>query len=173
MKSNIVLCGFMGCGKSTVGKLLAEKLGFEFCDSDAVIEQREGTAISQIFNLKGEGYFRALESNVIRELSSKSGLVIATGGGAVLNSENAEMLRNSGVVVFLDVSPETVLKRLEGDKTRPLLMRDDKESAVRQLIETRRPFYTAAAHITVDAEDSPQNITEKILELCVKKGLKS
>lgn len=173
MKNNIVLCGFMGCGKSTVGKHLAEKLGLKFCDSDTVIEERKSMTISQLFTQEGEEYFRTLETDVIRELSSKSRLVIATGGGAVLNLENAEMLRNSGVVVFLDISPETVLKRLENDKTRPLLMRDDKESAVRQLIEVRRPFYTAAAHITVDAEDSPETTAQKIIELCVKSSAES
>ncbi len=173
MKNNIVLCGFMGCGKSTVGRLLAEKLGFDFCDSDDVIEQREGTTISKIFADKSEEYFRTVESDIIRELSAKSRLVIATGGGAVLNPENAENLRKSGFVVHLDITPESVLKRLENDKTRPLLMRDDKESAIRELLNKRKPIYTSVAHFTVNADNSPEAIAQIIIELCVKNDAKS
>ncbi len=168
MQNNIVLCGFMGCGKSTVGKLLAERLGYTFCDSDAVIEQREGTTISNIFAQKGEGYFRELEKKVIRELSEQFGLVIATGGGAVLNTENADNLRKTGLVIFLDVTPETVLKRLEGDTTRPLLMRDDKESAVRELMAKRKPLYASAGHYSVSADNSAEDIADEIIELYVK-----
>lgn len=172
-RKSIVLCGFMGCGKSTVGRLLAENLGFELCDSDAVIEQRECTAISDIFATKGEQYFRALERDVIRELSAKNGLVIATGGGAVMNPENTENLRNGGFVVHLDITPEAVLKRLEGDTTRPLLMRDDKESAIRELLSKRNPVYSSAAHCTVDADRSPEEVAQKIIELYVKNTAKS
>lgn len=173
MENNIVLCGFMGCGKSTVGRALAAKLGFKFCDSDTVIEQREGTAISNIFAEKGEGYFRELEKTVIRELSEQNGLIIATGGGAVLNPENAENLRRTGLVIFLDITPKAVLKRLEGDTTRPLLMRNDKEAAVNELMTKRKPLYTAAGHFTVNAEQSVDEVVEKIIELYVKSGAKS
>lgn len=172
-RKNIVLCGFMGCGKSTVGKLLAEKLGFELCDSDAVIEQREGTTINEIFANRGEQYFRALERDVIRELSARSGLVIATGGGAVMNPENAENLRKDGFVIHLDITPEAVLKRLESDTTRPLLMRNDKESAIRELLNKRNPIYSSVAHCTVDADDLPEALARKIIELYVKNTAKS
>ena len=173
MKNNIVLCGFMGCGKSTVGRALAARLNYEFCDSDAVIEQREGTAISTIFAEKGEGYFRELEKTVIRELSEQKGLIIATGGGAVLNPENAENLRKTGLVIFLDITPKAVLKRLEGDTTRPLLMRDDKEAAVNELMTKRKPLYASAGHHTVNAELPVEKAVEKIVELYVKNGSKS
>lgn len=173
MKNNIVLCGFMGCGKSTVGRALAAKLNYKFCDSDAVIEQREGMSISNIFAHKGEPYFRELEKTVIRELSEQKGLIIATGGGAVLNSENAENLRRTGLVIFLDITPEAVLKRLEGDTTRPLLMRDDKEFAINELMTKRKPLYAAAGHHTVNAEQPIEKVIEKIVELYAKSGSKS
>lgn len=172
-RKSIVLCGFMGCGKSTVGKLLAENLGFKLCDSDAVIEQREGTTVTEIFANKGEAYFRALESQVIHELSLKNGLIIATGGGAVMNPENAENLRKGGFVVHLDITPEAVLKRLENDTTRPLLQRNDKESAVRELLSKRNPIYSSVAHCTVDAGASPETVAKKIIELYVKNSTKS
>ncbi len=168
MRNNLVLAGFMGCGKSTVGRLLAEKLGYTFCDSDCVIEQREGAAISQIFADNGEDYFRKLEKTVIKELSSKDGLVIATGGGAVLNPENAENLRKTGVVFFLEITPETVLKRLENDISRPLLMRNDKAKAITTLMSERKPLYTAVAHFVVNAENTPENVAEQIIELYIK-----
>lgn len=168
MENNIVLIGFMGCGKSTVGKILAKKLNLRFCDSDTVIEDREGTAINAIFAEKGEGYFRALEKDTIRELSEQKGLVIATGGGAVMNPENVKNLRGSGVVFFLDVTPETVLNRLQGDNSRPLLKRADKESAVTELMSKRSPFYIEAAHHTVNADNTPEAVANQILELYIK-----
>lgn len=163
MKNNIVLCGFMGCGKSTVGRLLAEEIGFTLADSDTCIEQREKMTVSEIFSKHGEGYFREAETAVIKELSEQSGLIIATGGGAVLKSENAAYLRETGLVVFLDVAPETVLKRLEGDTSRPLLMRDDKEAAVNELLSFRRPLYSSASDVTVDANGHVEAVADKIL----------
>ncbi len=165
MQNNIVLCGFMGCGKSTVGRLLAKQLDLTFCDSDLSIEQREGCSINEIFSRRGEEYFRATEKEVIKELSTQKGLVIATGGGVVINPENAENLRKTGLVIFLDVTPETVLKRLKGDATRPLLMRDDKEAAVRELLNYRKPIYQAAAHFTVDADREALKTVEEIIGL--------
>ena len=173
MKNNIVLCGFMGCGKSTVGRALAARLNYDFCDSDAVIEQREGISVSSIFAQKGEGYFRELEKSVIRELSDQKGLIIATGGGAVLDPENAASLRKTGLVIFLDITPDAVLKRLEGDTTRPLLMRDDKEAAVNELMTKRKPLYATAGHHTVNAELPVEKVVEKIVELYVKSDSKS
>lgn len=163
MQNNIVLCGFMGCGKSTVGKLLAERLKLTFCDTDSYIEQREDCSISEIFERRGEDCFRTVEKAVIKELSNKKGLVIATGGGVVINPNNAENLRKTGLVVFLDVTPETVLKRLEGDTTRPLLMRDDKETAVRELLNRRKPIYQAAAHFTVNADREALKVVDEIV----------
>ena len=167
MKNNIVLVGFMGFGKSTVGKLAAKQLGYYFCDTDTLIEQRENATVSEIFADKGESYFRTLERDIIRELSEQSELVISTGGGAVMNPENTDNLRKTGFVVSLDITPEAVLKRLEKDTTRPLLMRDDKATAVAELIAQRKPFYTAAAHCVLSAENDPEIISKQIIELYI------
>lgn len=165
MKNNIVLCGFMGCGKSTVGRLLAHKLGLSFCDTDEIIEQRENITITEIFECKGEEYFRNAETAVITELSQKSGLIISTGGGAMLRRKNADALKENGLIVFLDVSPETVVERLKGDTSRPLLQRPDRDSAIARLLEERRPFYEYAAHITVNSNYEPQKIISDILSI--------
>lgn len=162
---NIVLCGFMGCGKSTVGKILAEKTGYTLFDSDTCVEKREQMTVSEIFSRHGEQYFRNAEKEVIRELSEQHSLIIATGGGAVLDHENAETLRKNGLVIFLDVTSQTVLKRLEGDTTRPLLMREDKETAVNELMAYRRPIYTAAGHFSVCADGNPEATADEILRL--------
>ncbi len=165
MKNNVILCGFMGCGKSTVGTLLAEKLNFSFVDSDKVIEQREKMTVNEIFLNHGEEYFRAIETAVINELCKLDSVVIATGGGAILNPKNAEALRQSGTVFFLDVTPETVLERLKNDTSRPLLQRKDKESAIRELMNIRKPKYIQNSHFTVDGNRQHDAISEDIIEL--------
>lgn len=165
MKNNVILCGFMGCGKSTVGTLLAEKLNYTFLDSDNVIEQREKMTVSEIFAVSGEEYFRAVEATVIKELCKQNSLLIATGGGAVLNPQNAKVLRNNGTVFFLDVTPETVLERLKDDTSRPLLQKNDKESAVRELMDIRRPEYIRQSHHTIDGNRTPEAVSEDIIKL--------
>lgn len=164
MKNNIVLCGFMGCGKTTTGKALAKALNLSFVDSDAVIEQTEGKAITEIFAEQGETRFREIEKSVIKSLSQQNGLVIATGGGVMLNRENTDALKNTGLVIFLDVSKDEVLKRLENDTTRPLLQRPDREKAICELLGARRPYYLAAADIIADANGSVTAVTEEILK---------
>jgi shikimate kinase len=162
MKNNIVLCGFMGCGKTTVGKILAEKLGYTFKDSDLEIEKEQGTTISEIFNKFGEAYFRSLETEMLKRLSDEKGLIIATGGGAVVNKNNADILKENNFVVYLKVTPETVLERLKNDTTRPLLMRDDKETAIKTLMAEREDAYNYACHLCVDANVSAKKCAETI-----------
>ena len=169
MKNNIVLIGFMGCGKSTVGKLLAAKTGYTLVDADSYIEQKENMTIVEIFATKGEEYFRGIETEVAKELSQKEGLIIATGGGMVLKKENADYLKSTGFCVWLKVSPETVLERLKNDTTRPLLQRADKEAAVKELMTTREPIYKAACHAQVCADNSAEITTNLILILFNKK----
>lgn len=164
MKTNIVLCGFMGCGKTTVGNALKKATGFPLYDTDLEIEHSEGRSISDIFSTFGEPYFRATEQKVIKELSLKNNIIIATGGGAVMNSENAKTLKSTGLVVFLDVTAETVIKRLKDDTTRPLLMREDKETAVRELLESRRPVYEAVCDIKIDANGDAEEIVAEMLK---------
>lgn len=151
---NIYLCGFMGCGKSTVGKELAALLGMDFIDMDTYIENRAGQKIGDIFKLHGEGCFRALEAKAAKELSQQSGFVVATGGGAILSDENVAGFKHSGVIVLIDVPLEIVKKRLAGDKTRPLLQTPDKETALRSLFDARLPRYRAVCDIAVKNEDN-------------------
>lgn len=159
---NIVLCGFMGCGKSTVGKRLAERLHMTFTDMDRYIEEQVGRAISAIFEQDGEAAFRETEHRACVALGKEQGLVIATGGGAVLRPDNVAALSENGTIVFLNVDVQTVLRRLEGDTSRPLLQRPDKEDAVRTLMQQRLPLYRAAAAVTVDADADADTVAEAI-----------
>ena len=165
MKNNVILCGFMGCGKSTVGTLLAEKLNFTFVDTDKVIEQRENMAVSEIFAVHGEKYFRTIEATVINDLCQLNSQIIATGGGAVLNPSNANTLRDNGTVFFLDVTPETVLERLKDDTSRPLLQKENKETAVRELMDIRRPRYVKHSHYTINGNQNPESVLQEIIQM--------
>ncbi|MBQ5439356.1 MAG: shikimate kinase [Clostridia bacterium] len=165
MKKNIVLCGFMGSGKSTVGKLLAEKMGRKLIDTDAYIVKKENMPISQIFAEKGEEYFRACETQVCKELSQLSGCIISTGGGTLLREENVTEMKKNGIVFLLDVNADTVLARLKFDNTRPLLQREDKETAVRSLMEQRIPLYCRAADHVINAAVPPWQICNKIMDI--------
>ncbi len=161
---NIILCGFMGCGKSTVGALLAKKNGMAFVDMDKFIEKKQRRTVSEIFEKNGEEFFRALEREAAKELSSKNGIVIAAGGGTLTFRENVEVLRNNGVIVLLDIPVETVAKRLENDTTRPLLNRPDKLDAMYDLYNKRLPLYRDAADIVINADQSPMQICAEIMQ---------
>lgn len=162
-QKNIILCGFMGCGKSTVGSLLAKKTGMSFVDMDTYIEKKAGMVVSDIFAQFGEEHFRALEKEAAKELAAKNSLVIAAGGGTLVYEENVQTFRQSGRIVLLDIPVETVAKRLENDTTRPLLNRPDKEQAMRELYDRRLPLYRAAADIIVNADDSPMQVCMEIM----------
>jgi shikimate kinase len=163
MKKNIVLFGFMGTGKTSAGKLLARKLGMVFVDMDLVIEQRQGKPISRIFAEEGEPFFRNLERELVKELSGGSGMVIATGGGVVLNRQNVDDYAGTGLAVCLSATPQTILKRLEGDASRPLLAEGDKMKKMTALLEKRRQFY-AAVPVQVDTSGlSVEQVVEKIV----------
>lgn len=161
----IVLIGFMGCGKSTIGKQLAEAFGYEFLDMDELIEKHEGTTISEIFATKGEAYFRNLETQAISgQLSDLRNKIISTGGGMPISPANHRPLKECGKVVYLKVSPETVLERLKHDTTRPLLQREDKEEAVRSLMAEREPIYTRLADVTIVTDGkSVEQVVEEVL----------
>lgn len=161
---NLILCGFMGCGKTTVGRRLARLTGRRFVDMDAFIEGRD--AGEEIFDRYGEADFRRREREACAALAAAEGLVIAAGGGTLTFPENAAALAATGVIVLLEVSPETVLRRLEGDDSRPLLRRPDKAEAVRELMERREPLYRAAASVTVSGEADPDAVAAKIHEIC-------
>jgi shikimate kinase len=151
MKTSIALIGFMGAGKTVVGKALAEKLGKEFIELDALIEQKAGKTIPEIFQQDGEIAFRELEIEVTKEVSPKKNVVIACGGGLVLNKINIDRLKKENLVVYLAASPEVILKRTLSDSNeRPLLEAADRTSTVKELLKFRQPFYERAAEITMD-----------------------
>lgn len=138
---NIVLFGFMGTGKTSVGRKLAAELGLKFVDMDLVIERREGRAISDIFATDGEPYFRSLERELVKELAAGDGMVIGTGGGVVLNKDNIADFSRAGTCVCLSAAPEELLKRLEHDGSRPLLADGDKLAKINGILDARKDLY--------------------------------
>ncbi len=152
--SNIVLVGFMATGKSTVGPELAARLSLQVVDTDDLIEEKAGKAISDIFAQEGEEDFRNLESEVALEVSRRTGHVIITGGGIVLREKNMAALKAAGPVFCLSASPEEILKRTDGTSHRPLLMTDDPLARIRGLLGAREPFY-AKADYTIETTGMP------------------
>ena len=165
LKNNIILIGFMGSGKSTLGKRLAEVLNYKFIDTDLEIEKKEGRTISQIFKEEGEVYFRDLETVIIREfLEEEKGKVISVGGGLPLRQENREILQMLGTVIYLKTTSETIYERLKEDTSRPLLQTEDPKKRIKELMEEREEKYREASHIILQT-DSKQ-IEEMISEIC-------
>ena len=139
----------MGTGKSTVGRRVAARLGRRFFDTDALIEQEAHTSIASIFAQKGEAYFRALERETIARLCQEKVVVIATGGGAMVNEENAACLKESGTVICLTATPDVILERVQGNADRPLLHGNDPLGKIRSLLAIRAEAY-AQADLTID-----------------------
>ena len=151
MKTSIALIGFMGTGKTAVGKALAERLDKEFVELDSLIEQKAGKTIPEIFNQDGEVTFRELEIEVTREVAERKNTVIACGGGVVLNEINIERLRKECIIVYLTASPRVILKRtLSNENERPLLEVSNKAQRIQELLRFRKPFYERAADIKID-----------------------
>jgi len=148
--SNLILVGPMGAGKSCIGRRLAERYGLRLYDADREIEQRTGTTVATIFECEGEPGFRARERTTLAELLADDGVLLATGGGAVLDADNRRLLRERGFVVHLQVSVEQQLERLARDRTRPLLARDDREQVLRDLAQARAPLYAEVADLQFD-----------------------
>ncbi len=159
MKS-VYLCGFMGCGKSTVGKILAEKLGCGFYDMDEYIVEREKMKIPQIFAEKGEKYFRETETAVIGELAGMGG-IIACGGGAMLKKENASIASENGVIIYIDVPFEICYGRISGDRNRPIVMNNTKEE-LEFIYDSRVPVYKENSTFTVSGGGSAEEIADRI-----------
>ena len=160
---NIFLVGMMGAGKTTVGKLLAQQLGKIFVDSDDEIQQRTGVAIMHIFDVEGEAGFRQREANAIRELVKLNNIVLATGGGAVLNEQNRDALRRNGIVIYLKSTVQDLWQRTRHDRNRPLLQTVDPRAKLKELYEQRDPLYTQVADLAVPT--GKQNVHSLVLQL--------
>ncbi len=152
-QQNLVLIGFMGSGKTSVGIKLSYRLRMPVEDTDKLIERREGCSVSDIFREKGEAYFRQLETELLRELGeSKAEKIYSVGGGTPVRPENRELLKKLGMVVYLRVRPETVYERLKGDKTRPLLQCEDPLGKIKALMQDRKAAYEEAADMILDVD---------------------
>ncbi len=154
MFRNVALIGFMGSGKSTVGRLLAQQLRFEFVDTDALIEARACLSIPEIFEQAGEAAFRAFEKQIVADLTRLDGFVISTGGGLPANPENLASLKQHSLVVCLWASPEAIWERVRHQSHRPLLQGADPLDTIRQLLVQREPFYKQA-DVLVNTEMRP------------------
>ena len=148
--SNIFLIGMMGAGKTTIGRALARRLALEFADTDRELVERTGVSVATVFEIEGEEGFRRRESALLAELAARSGLVVATGGGAVLREANRELMRAHGTVVYLRARLDRLWERTRHDSSRPLLQTPDPRATLAQLLEAREPLYLACAHVVVD-----------------------
>lgn len=162
--NNIYLVGFMGCGKSAIGRVLARMTYRRFMDTDALIVEREGMPISQIFEEKGEAYFRRVETEVLKKLTKEKKRIISCGGGVAMRIENVEEMRRGGHIVLLSAKPETILKRVARDENRPLLKGRKTIEGITELMEARLPHYQAAADITVATDD--RSMEDIAAEIC-------
>jgi shikimate kinase len=149
-RENIILIGFMGSGKSSIGKRVATELGFQFLDTDKIIVDRAGMTIPTIFAGRGEAAFREMETSALISIGHLNRCVIATGGGIVIREENRALLRQLGFVVCLTASEDVLYERVARNEKRPLLQTEDPKSTLTELVQVRRPFYEETAHFTLD-----------------------
>ncbi|MGI6255533.1 MAG: shikimate kinase [Acutalibacter sp.] len=148
---NLILCGFMGCGKTSVGKRVAKLMDRQFCDLDHFIEEKAGMTVTEIFAQEGEAGFRAREAQAVEEVASQKGMIIASGGGTVLSQHNVDTFHKyGGKILFLDVPVAALQERLKNDKRRPLLQVPDRRKVIAELYEKRAPLYRAAADVVID-----------------------
>lgn len=162
---NIFLIGLMGAGKTTIGRQIASELSLEFFDSDHEIENRTGVTITHIFDIEGETGFRKRETAILDELTTKKGIVLATGGGAILKAENRQFLMSRGTIIYLYADIETLLERTSKDRNRPLLQTKDPRAVLKELFEIRDPLYRETADIIIDTgKDSARLALKEILE---------
>lgn len=162
---NLVLVGMMGSGKTTVGRVLARQLGKQFVDSDEEIQRRTGVTIPHIFDVEGEAGFRQRESAVIADLVAGEGMVLATGGGAVLAQENREILHANGIVIYLRASVHDLWQRTRNDRNRPLLQTGDPRAKLTELFQQRDPLYTEVADIVMpSSKQSVHALVQKLAD---------
>lgn len=162
---NIYLIGLMGAGKTTIGRQLAKSLKLPFYDSDKAIEESTGVDIPTIFEFEGEAGFRDREKKMIRQLTQMKGIVLATGGGAILSEENRKLLKENGFIVYLQCSVTRILERTRRDTQRPLLKTNNPRERLERLFEEREPLYLACADFKIDTGSMPSKaVVNRILE---------
>lgn len=162
---NIYLVGFMGVGKTTVGKILAEKLKLRFIEMDDTIEKKENSPITEIFETKGEQYFRQLESSLLKKISKETNLVVACGGGLICNKENLKILKETGTVFNLAAQAKTIYERVKKHKHRPLLNVNNPMLRIDELIQERSQYYKQARHTINTANIAPDEVADKIIDI--------
>jgi shikimate kinase len=160
MDKNIAFIGFMGSGKTTIGKRVSMILKREFIDMDDFLVNREGMSINDIFATKGEAYFRKLESDLCKRFETPKGKIIATGGGVIKSPENIKSIKKGSIIIYLKSTPEKINSNLQHDNSRPLLAVEDKLGKIREILAERQPIYEKYADYTIDVSDG--NVEESI-----------
>ena len=163
LSANIVLVGFMGTGKSAVGRVIAQKLEFHFIDTDDVIEQTSKAKISDIFAEHGEDYFRDLESQAVKSVTLMKNQVVATGGGVVLRSSNIDLLRTGGPIFCLNATPKAIWDRVRSSRSRPLLRGPEPLKKIETLLDKRAPYYALADHQIETTGVSVERVADEII----------
>jgi shikimate kinase len=161
---NIALIGFMGAGKTSVGRAVAEQLGFEFVDTDALIESRTGKTITQIFASDGEAHFRSLEHSVVEQLATRDKVIISTGGGLPTNQSNLDSLKTHALVVCLWASAERIWERVKHQSHRPLLQTPNPQERIQELLQTRAPFYRQADVLLHTDNRSQRQVCQQVIQ---------
>jgi len=162
---NIILIGFMGTGKTTIATAVANRLKMRYVSTDNLIEKKENRTINEIFQKSGEDYFRDVESAVIRDVSCMEGLVVDTGGGAVIREENMSYMKSGGIVICLTADEETIMGRTKKYKHRPLLNVEDPKRKISDLLAKRAPFYAKADHTIDTGKLTAKQVVDKVIEI--------
>ncbi|MBU2600297.1 shikimate kinase [bacterium] len=160
---NIVLFGFMGSGKSSIGRMLAERLGMFFIEMDEILEEEHHKTINDLFKKYGEAYFRRLEKELVKRISKRDSCVISTGGGVVLDEENVKLLRENGILISLMASEEVIYERVKDDKSRPLLKTIDLPKKIKEILVHRKPSYEKAGYCIDTSDKSKEEVVEEII----------
>lgn len=164
---NIYLVGPMGSGKTTIGQRLAKKMGLVFLDNDHELQKQTGASVNLIFDLEGEAGFRKRETDMLKKLTARKNIVLATGGGTILSRENRELLENTGIVIYLQTSVSQQIRRLGRDKTRPLLQSGNRREKLTQLAKARNPLYEEIAQITFQSQNRSLESSSEALYQCI------
>lgn len=168
---NIFLIGYMGTGKSTVAAFISKEYGLDVMEMDEMLVQKEGMSISDIFRNHGEEYFREVETNLLKKICMLTNQVVSCGGGVVLRSQNIEEMKKCGTIVLLSASPETILERVKGDSSRPLLQGNKNLAFITDMLEQRRPKYEGAADIVVQTDGKRvSDICKEIFDKIERRG---